>query len=69
MKAQKEKEVVFDMIRKYSGISMVSISCRTGIHYKKVIKHRMALVAEGRVRSTRLGITNQGSQYVNIAVH
>lgn len=68
MKVQNEKEVVFDMIRKYSGISMVSIAHRTGIHYKKVIKHRMSLVSEGRVRSTRLGITNQGSQYVNVAV-
>lgn len=68
MNAKAEKEKVFSMIRKYSGISMVSISCRTGIHYKKVIKHRMALVAEGRIRSTRLGITNQGRQYVNIIV-
>jgi hypothetical protein len=56
------------MIRKHSGISMVSISNRTKISYKKVIKIRKELIADGKVISTRLGITNRSMQYVNIVV-
>jgi len=63
-----EKKIVLSMIRKHSGISMVSISNRTKISYKKVIKIRKELIADGKVISTRLGITNRSMQYVNIVV-
>ena len=66
MNYDNEKKIVLSMIKKHSGISMVSISHRTNISYKKVIKIRKELIGEGKVISTRLGITNRSMQYVNI---